>query len=89
MCIPVIWSNHPGQFRLSFSLNHAQKFPSITLVKKRMVCQKIQGIDVFFIHNLLEDAAEWFHEKWQIPVEAYRESMEECLQIKAALLKNC
>lgn len=41
---------HPGQFRLSFSLNHAQKFPSITLVKKRMVCQKIQGIDVFFLH---------------------------------------
>ncbi len=30
--------------------------------------------------DLLEDTAEWFHEKWRIPVEAYRESMEECLK---------
>ena len=27
----------------------------------------------------LQMAAEWFHEKWNIPVEAYRESMEECV----------
>lgn len=27
----------------------------------------------------LQTAAEWFHEKWNIPVEAYRESMEECV----------
>ena len=26
-----------------------------------------------------EEAAAWFHEKWGIPLEAYRESMEECL----------
>ena len=26
-----------------------------------------------------EEAAGWFHEKWGIPLEAYRESMEECL----------
>ncbi|MCI8483339.1 MAG: GNAT family N-acetyltransferase [Lachnospiraceae bacterium] len=24
-------------------------------------------------------AAQWFHEKWKIPLEAYQESMEECL----------
>ena len=24
-------------------------------------------------------AAQWFHEKWRIPLEAYLESMEECL----------
>lgn len=24
-------------------------------------------------------AAQWFHEKWRIPIEAYQESMEECL----------
>lgn len=30
--------------------------------------------------ELLDDAARWFHGKWQIPVEAYRESMEECLK---------
>lgn len=24
-------------------------------------------------------AAQWFHEKWNIPLEAYTESMEECL----------
>lgn len=29
--------------------------------------------------EILERAAEWFHEKWGIPLEAYRESMEECL----------
>ena len=28
---------------------------------------------------LLERAAAWFHEKWGYPLEAYRESMEECL----------
>ena len=26
-----------------------------------------------------EEAAGWFHEKWGIPLEAYWESMEECL----------
>lgn len=29
--------------------------------------------------EIKEKAAEWFHEKWGIPSEAYRESMEECL----------
>ena len=29
--------------------------------------------------NLKEQAAQWFHEKWGIPLEAYLESMEECL----------
>lgn len=27
-----------------------------------------------------EPAAQWFHEKWGIPQEAYRESMEACLE---------
>lgn len=26
-----------------------------------------------------DEAAVWFHEKWGYPLEAYRESMEECL----------
>lgn len=30
--------------------------------------------------ELKEQAAQWFHEKWQIPLEAYLESMEECLE---------
>lgn len=30
--------------------------------------------------EMKERAAKWFHEKWQIPEEAYLESMEECLQ---------
>ena len=25
-------------------------------------------------------AAQWFHEKWDIPAEAYEESMDECLK---------
>lgn len=29
--------------------------------------------------EIKERAAQWFHEKWQIPLEAYLESMEECL----------
>lgn len=30
-----------------------------------------------------ERAAQWFHEKWGIPLEAYLESMEECLKGKS------
>lgn len=30
--------------------------------------------------EIKEQAAQWFHEKWQIPLEAYLESMEECLK---------
>lgn len=26
-----------------------------------------------------EEAANWFYEKWGVPLEAYRESMEECI----------
>lgn len=29
--------------------------------------------------GLKEQAARWFHEKWGIPLQAYRESMEACL----------
>lgn len=30
--------------------------------------------------ELKERAALWFHEKWKIPLSAYKESMEECLR---------
>ena len=30
--------------------------------------------------DLLDRAAAWFHEKWGVPREAYRESMERCLR---------
>ncbi|MCI8694461.1 MAG: GNAT family N-acetyltransferase [Lachnospiraceae bacterium] len=33
--------------------------------------------------EIKDEAAEWFHEKWGIPLEAYRESMEECLAEKS------
>lgn len=29
--------------------------------------------------EIKEQAAQWFHEKWNIPLTAYMESMEECL----------
>lgn len=29
--------------------------------------------------ELIEQAADWFHQKWNIPREAYVESMEDCL----------
>lgn len=32
--------------------------------------------------EIKEQAAQWFHEKWQIPLEAYLESMEESLTDK-------
>ncbi len=32
-----------------------------------------------------EDAAKWFHEKWGIPIEAYRESMEESFHMEQAV----
>ena len=33
--------------------------------------------------EILDRAARWFHEKWEVPLEAYRESMEESLLKKA------
>lgn len=35
--------------------------------------------------GLCEKAARWFHEKWKIPLEAYKESMEECLKNESAV----
>ena len=32
-----------------------------------------------------EKAAEWFHEKWGIPLEAYQESIHECLEKENAI----
>jgi len=34
---------------------------------------------------LKERMAQWFHEKWKIPKEAYLESMEECLENKESV----
>lgn len=35
--------------------------------------------------ELLHPAAQWFHEKWGIPLSAYLESMEACLQNPTAV----
>lgn len=35
--------------------------------------------------EIKETAARWFHEKWGIPLEAYLESMEECLEKKGSV----
>ncbi|MDE7355040.1 MAG: GNAT family N-acetyltransferase [Acetatifactor sp.] len=35
--------------------------------------------------ELTEQAAEWFHSKWQIPKEAYLESINMCLEKKMAV----
>ena len=34
---------------------------------------------------LRDSAASWFHEKWGIPLEAYQESMDQCLSGKPAI----
>ena len=33
--------------------------------------------------DMKEEMARWFHEKWGNPLEAYLESMEECLRMAA------
>lgn len=38
--------------------------------------------------DIKEEAAKWFHEKWGIPLEAYAESMEECLINERTLSMN-
>lgn len=35
--------------------------------------------------ELADQAAHWFHQKWGVPEEAYRESMAECLQNTSAV----
>lgn len=35
--------------------------------------------------ELLDQAAEWFHAKWGVPLGAYRESMEQCLKCEGAV----
>ena len=35
--------------------------------------------------ELLDKAAGWFHSKWGIPVEAYRESIRESLENKSSV----
>lgn len=35
--------------------------------------------------GLLDRAAHWFHEKWGVPLEAYRESMEQCIKCEGAV----
>lgn len=35
--------------------------------------------------EMKEQAARWFHEKWGIPLNAYLESMEECLEKKGTV----
>ncbi len=35
--------------------------------------------------ELLQEAAQWFHDKWHIPESAYLESMQECLLNRAAV----
>ena len=35
--------------------------------------------------KMKKQAARWFHEKWGIPMEAYLESMEECLENRNAV----
>ena len=36
-------------------------------------------ISLYEHHELLDTMANWFHQKWGIPLEAYQESMKECL----------
>ena len=35
--------------------------------------------------ELKDAAAQWFHEKWGVPLAAYEESMDECLRQASAV----
>ena len=35
--------------------------------------------------QMAEKAADWFHEKWHIPLEAYQESIRQCLRNESAV----
>lgn len=35
--------------------------------------------------DMKEEAAQWFHEKWNIPLEAYQESMDQCVRNTGAV----
>lgn len=48
LCHPVYI--HPGQFLFSLPLNHAQKFPFVTLIKGSVIGNKIQGMNSLFLH---------------------------------------
>ncbi len=37
------------------------------------------------VPEIKEEAAQWFHVKWGIPLEAYLDSMEECLEKKGSI----
>lgn len=47
--------------------------------------QKYEMIKIQEQPELLEAAAQWFHEKWGIPKEAYVESMEACIANEGAV----
>lgn len=47
--------------------------------------QKYEMIKIQEQPELLEAAAQWFHEKWGIPKEAYVESMEACVANEGAV----
>ena len=47
--------------------------------------QKYEMIKIQEHPELLEAAAQWFHEKWGIPKEAYVESMEACVANEGAV----
>lgn len=36
-------------------------------------------------HNIAEQAAGWFHQKWGIPLHAYQESIRDCLKDETAV----
>ncbi|WP_304651900.1 hypothetical protein [uncultured Ligilactobacillus sp.] len=45
----------------------------------------IQYIKLREHSNLVKQAAEWFHLKWNIPLNAYLDSMEDCLSGNGAV----
>lgn len=47
--------------------------------------QKYEMVKIQKHPELLEAAAQWFHEKWGIPKEAYVESMEACIANEGAV----
>ncbi len=56
--------------------------PDTDITQKGFLIMEYKIIRLIDQPDLKEKAALWFHEKWEIPLDAYAQSMDECLACK-------
>lgn len=65
--------------KAEYDIVYAQRSIGSTSSSSSAFGNNFRIIDVRQRPNLIEAAANWFHEKWEVPLQAYMDSMEECL----------